>query len=199
MAELLATVGDLQAMPGMADVPDATATMLLEMATGVVQAITGQRILRVTGDVLTIDVDELDGGTYLDLPETPVISVATVLVGATAVAGYSVQASRARIYRADGWRSATLVWADTPSTVTVTYTHGYAPGDQRLQLARAAAVSLAAGSATTPAGVTRMAIDDYQEAYGEMSGRLTPDSVLSAALRRAYGRPARSVRLRAGR
>jgi hypothetical protein len=123
--DLLATTSDLAAVLQIAeaDLKTSTAQVLLETATAVVQAVTGQRIVEVVDDEVVLDADEFDGGLYLNLPQRPVTAVGAVLVGATAVTDVSSQLRRSRLYRAGGWRSANC-WS-SPSTVTVTYTHGY--------------------------------------------------------------------------
>lgn len=198
MADLLATPSDLASLLQQ-DVDTATATLLLETATGIVQATVGQRIVQVVGDVVVLDLEACDNGLWLDLPQRPVTAVLTVLVGATPVAGtdYAVQLSRGRLWRRTGWRLATTTsgsWL-APSTVTVTYTHGYAAGDQRLQAARQAVLSLAGSVYVNPSGVTREQIDDYQVAYEAMSARMDASPSLQTLLRRRYGRPAGSVAL----
>ena len=79
--------------------------------------------------------------------------------------------------------------------MTVTYTHGYPAGDQRLQLARSAVLSLAAGSYSNPTGAVREQVDDYSVQYEAMAARLEASPFLVERLRAQYGRPARSVRL----
>ena len=105
---MLATPADLASFLQQ-DVDTATATLLIEAGTGIVQAVTGQRIVQVVNDVLLIDQDVCDYGLWLNLPQRPVTAVATVLVGATAVTDYTVQLSRGRLWRSMGWRSATLL------------------------------------------------------------------------------------------
>jgi hypothetical protein len=147
MADKLATPEDLAALLQSDDVDRATAELVLECATAVVQnAAGGQRILQVVDDVVTLYLDEFDNDSYwLTLPQRPVTSVGTVLIGATAVTDWSSQLSHNRLYRLYGWRSTLLLHPNQPSSVTVTYTHGYPAGDQRLQLARSATLAFASG------------------------------------------------------
>jgi hypothetical protein len=189
---MLATPQDLATLPGMADVDTATAAALLRMATSVVQAITGQTILEVKGD--TID---LLGTAEADLwlPQRPVSAVTAVLVNGAAVTYY--KRFGARLHRHCGWIGAGGWRARCePSTVTVTYDHGYPPGSRGLELARSVALMLAAGAATTSPGVTSESIDDYQVVYDKMSARMEASAYLGRALRRQYGRPASTTRLR---
>src|SRR5687767_1312434 len=84
--------------------------LLIEGATAVIQAVTGQRIVEVADDEVTLDLDEHDHGLYLRLPERPVTAVTTVLIGATAVTDYVTQLRKARLWRADGWRSTLIAY-----------------------------------------------------------------------------------------
>lgn len=194
MADQLATPADLASLL-QEGVDTATATLLIEAATAVVQGVTGQRIVQVVDDVAVLDLDGCDAGLYLELPERPVTAVAAVVVGATTVTDYSAQLRRARLWRAAGWRSSLLAYLDQPSQVTVTYTHGFPPGDQRLQLARSAALQLAAAVYDNPTGVTREQIDDYAVAYERATARMDAQPSLADLLRRVYGRATGSVRL----
>lgn len=194
MADLLATASDLAAFLQQ-DIDTATATLLLEGATSIVQAVAGQRIVQVVNDSVTLDLEACDDSLWLDLPQRPVTAVSSATVGATAVTDYSVQLSRGRLWRSLGWRSATLPYWNSPSTVTVVYTHGYAAGDQRLQAARHAVLGLASSAYVNPSGAVREQIDDYQVAYEAMSARMEAAPALQALIRRQYGRSARSVQL----
>lgn len=194
-----ATVDDLALLLQSSTVDVATAELLLESATAVIQAVTGQRIVEVVDDVVVLDLDEYDDrDRYLLLPERPVTAVSAVVLGASTVTDFSAQLRRSRLHRVGGWRS-TSTWSGSPSTVTVTYTHGYPEGDQRLQLARSAALSLAAGAYANPSGAIREQIDDYSVAYEAASSRMEATPFLMAALRKRYGSPPGSVRLLASR
>lgn len=185
-------------MPGVdPDLPSATAALLIECATAVVQAVCGgQRIVQVVDDVVTLDLDQHDASRYLLLPQRPVTAVSAVLIGSTPASLWTPQLSRGRLWRRDGWRTPLLAYPRSqPSTVTVTYTHGYAPGDQRLQLARSAVLSLAAGGASGALGVVREQVDDYSVQYEAMAARMEASPFLVERLRGQYGRPARSARL----
>jgi hypothetical protein len=184
------------------DVDTATAELAIEIATGAVQGAAGQRIVEVADDEVAIDLDVLDCGPYLNLPEGPVTAVTSAEVGATLVTDFTPQLSRGRLWRSLGWRSATLPYWNAPSTVTVVYTHGYPTGHQKLQLARGVVFELAKTGYNSAAGsgaVVREQIDDYSVQYAAMAasieGALDPDGPLARALRRQYGRPGRSVRL----
>jgi hypothetical protein len=194
MADMLVTPSELAAFL-QKDVDTASATLAIEIATGLVQAATEQRIVQVVNDTAVLDLDRHDHGLWIALPQRPVTAVSAVLVGATPVTDYTVQLSRGTLYRSYGWRSATLTRWSAPSTVTVTYTHGYAAGDQRLQLARSAALTLAMLAYENPTGATSEQIDDYAVRYEAAAARMEASPALKQALRRQYGRPAGSVQL----
>lgn len=194
MADMLVTVPELASFL-QKDVDTASATLAIEIATGLVQSAAEQRIVQVVNDTVVLDLDQYDGGTWLPLPERPVTAVGAVLVGATTVTDFTAQLRRARLYRACGWRSATLPSWSTPSTVTVTYSHGYAVGNQKLQLARATVFTLAGLAYENPNGATSEQVDDYAVRYEAAAVRLESSPALKEALRRQYGRPAGSVQL----
>lgn len=191
MADMLASPEDLAAFL-QKDLDTASATLAIEAATGLIQAAAGQRIIQVVDDEVVLDLDQYDCDLWLDLPEGPVTAVDSVLVAATAVTDYTVQLSRGRLYRAYGWRSATLPSYAAPSTVTVTYTHGLPDGDQRLQAARSWALALASVAYDNPNGATSEQIDDYAVRYEAAAARLEAAPALTAAIRRRYGRPGRN-------
>lgn len=192
-ADLLATASELASYL-QTDVDTTTATLALELATGAVQAAAGQRLIRVDDDVVVLDLDHLDTGLYLYLPEAPVVSVDAVLVGAAAVTDVTVQLSRGRLYRPSGWRSSATAYpypSSAPSTATVTYTHGYELTAQELQLARLVCLQIASGLYENAIGATSEQIDDYSVRYERAAAELQ-GSVMGMALRRRYGRPRRS-------
>lgn len=195
MADQLASPGDLASLLERDDIEIYKATMLVECATAVVQATVGQRIVQIVNETVTFDLDGYDGGPYLSLPERPVTAVGTVLIGATTVTDFTRQLSRNRLWRAFGWRSTLVLYFDQPSTATVTYTHGYPAGHQRLQLGRSAVLSLLGGVYGNPTGASREQIDDYSVAYEALAARMEASPYLAAALRRQYGRPPGSVPL----
>ncbi len=195
MADQLITEAELEAyLQTTIDTP--LATLAIELATGVVQAAAGQRLVQVVDDTVTLTVDGVDGGVWLELPEGPVTAVGAVLVGATVVTDTTADLPRGRLYRALGWRPSNLYPRDAPSTVAVTYTHGYAPGDQRLQLARGWVLTLAAGAVDNPSGAAREQIDDYSVQYAATAAtRLEASAAGAVLLRRVYGRGRRSALL----
>jgi hypothetical protein len=198
MADMLATVADLASLlqRDVLTINTASATLAIEVCTGVVQAAAGgQRIVRVAGDVLT-----LPGTTeqWLRLPQIPVVSVASVtLDGVTLTAGAAGSGPATyrlvgnRLWRGCGWQT----YCGEPSTVVPTFTHGLATGDQLLQLGRGAVLSLARGLFTNPDGTIRESIDDYAVAYASASAALDAAPSLRALLSKQYGPKARMVRV----
>lgn len=191
MADQLATPEDLASLLQQ-DLDASTATLVLEAATSVVQAVVGQRILEVVGDTAT-----LIGGTdgWLDLPQRPVSAVTSVtLDGETVTEGTATGTYRrfgSRLWRDCGWATCYT----EPSTVVVVNTHGYPTGSQELQLARSAVLSLAKGAYANPSGASREAIDDYSVAYEVASAQMEASPFIKAALRRQYGRRGGLVRI----
>src|SRR5690242_5591066 len=109
MADQLCTPEDL-ASALQADLDASTATLWVECATAVVQATAGgQRIVQVVDDTFTI-LGTTD--SWLDLPQLPVTSVASVVLdGVTLTAGSPGDASTTyrrhgnRLWRTDGWQN----------------------------------------------------------------------------------------------
>lgn len=189
MADQLATAEDLANLLQQT-VPAGTATLLIETATALVQAMAGQRLVRVDDDQVQLDAPF---DQYLDLPERPVVSVSAVAIDTSPVADW-IQI-RNRLWRRWGWHLPRWTWPTPPAQVHVTYTHGFAPGDQRLQLARSAVLSLASAVAANPSGATMVRIDDYSAMYDAMRARADASPFLADALRRQYGRPVGSTRM----
>lgn len=179
LGDVLASPEELATLPGMADLDPATATTLLEQATAVVQGVTRQRIVAVAGETLDV-LGTVESSLWL--PQGPVTAVTSVELDGEPVTDY--KRFGVRLWRSCGW--ARCAWE--PSTVTVVYDHGYAPDGQGIQLAKSAALMLAAGAATTSPGVTSESIDDYQVVYEKMAGRMEASPFLSTALCKAYGR-----------
>lgn len=184
MADMLATEGDLQKL--IPSVGLDTATVVLEAATAVVQDAAGQRIVRVVGDVASI-LGTIE--SWLQLPQQPVITVTAVALDGAAVTDYRKHGSR--LWRRDGWQANLY----EPSTVEVTYTHGYGPTDQQLQLARSATWMLAKGVCSNPELLQSESLGDYSYAYQQVSAQMEASPNLKKALRRTYGIRAGLVRI----
>lgn len=191
MADMLATVADVAArlQVDVGDVHSAGATLLLETATGLVQAEVKQRLVTVAGEAI-----ELLGTTeaWLWLPERPVTSVTSVkLDGTDLTAGTDYKRFGARLWREDGWST----YVDAPSTIEVTYSHGYAAGAQKLQVARGIVLAMAVQTYSNPSGATGFRIDDYSEQYQQAADAMELSEHACAALRKAYRRSAGLVKV----
>lgn len=197
MADMLAAPEDLAFLHQIPteDLNADSAILLIETATAVVQAATGQRLILVEDDEEVADLDEYDGGVWLELRQRPVVSVSEVKVGSAVVTDFTSSLSRGRLWRHCGWRSQLVRWFDQPSTVTVTYTHGYPAGDQKLQLARSAVLALVGGLYDNPSGASSVRIDDYAATYAAMERQLAASPDLMSLLRKQYSKRPRSSRL----
>lgn len=180
MADTLATASDLNTLLGVT-LPVAQSTLLLEMATGVIQAAVGQRIVDVT-DTAVVDVDE--NTVWLELPQYPIRSIGTVKIDGVTVTDAVLR--KQKVWRALGWVST----YSPPSQATIVNTHGFPAGSQYLQLARTMCLSLAAAGYSNPTGVTSEKIDDYQVNYAEALARMELTPYMRDALIKAYGRSA---------
>lgn len=191
---LLADADDLRLLvkADAATLTDDEANLLLQLATGAVQAAAGQDLVLTEADTVTLM------GTrdrWFNLPQRPVADVTAVSVdGEALTAGTDYKRFGDRLWRRHGWARC----HDEPSEVTITYTHGYPDWDPKLALARAAVLALAAKMSENPTGATGFSIDDYSQQYGQtptsdLAG-LIPDN-LRRSLRRAYGARGRLVRI----
>src|SRR5687768_12843765 len=154
MADQLCAPEDLASLLEM-DLDAYKAIMLVEAGTAVVQATAGrppQRIVEVVDDEFT----DLMGTTasWLWLPQRPVTSVEALTIddGDELVEGTDFKRFGSRLWRRCGWASC----AYEPSTIAGTYTHGYPPGDQGLQLGRSAVISLIKDVYDNPTGAQRV-------------------------------------------
>lgn len=184
MADQLATPEQLASFLQQ-DLDAATADVLLNAATAVVQAAARQRLVEVEDDTLTrIGTTE----AWLWLPERPVSEVTSIeLDGEALTVGDDLKEyldATGALWRACGW--AACSWR--PSTVVVVYSHGYPADDQRLELARGATLTLAATPYSNPSGASQVKIDDYAEVYSALAARMEAATGLKRALRSQYGR-----------
>jgi len=183
MADMLVTTTKLASLVG--EVDAAKATTVIEAATAVVQLHAGQDLL-----FLADDTAELEGdiASDLHLPQRPVTAVASVELDGEPVTDYVRQG--AKLWRACGWQRC----YPRPSTVVVTYSHGYQDDDQRLQLAKSVCLVLAVAAYQNTAGATSERVGDYAIAYDAATAKLEASPGLKTALRRKYGRSVGSVR-----
>lgn len=219
MADQLATAADLESLLG-TTLDAGKATLLLEMATAIVQGICGgQRIVQVVDDELTLTSYS---DSWLSLPQIPVTSVSSVTIDGDVITDWKLFGDK--LFRKIGWQNDlgwqnrygwpgygyyddywsgfdpvtgahTTSFGQQPSTVVVVCTHGYPTGAQELQLGRSAVLSLAATGYNNPTGATSEHIDDYSVSFDAMSARMEASTFLKAQLRKQYGRRAGVVRI----
>lgn len=192
MADLLATEADLALLIQDTGLDEDLATLLLELATGEVQAVTGQRLVEVEDDEIELFTY---AGAWLDLPERPVTDIASLTIddGDELVAGtdYLRPAKSATLWRDCGWAEC----RGRPSIIAVTYSHGYAVDDQKLQFARAATLGIAKMAAANPSAAAEEAIDDYRIRFAEaVAWAMEQSPYLAKRLQFTYGARAGLVR-----
>lgn len=128
----------------------ATAQQLLAGASDTIRSYTGQTINLVTDDQVSLLGD---GIGVLELPQRPVVSVASVSIDGTAVTDFLLRGSM--LYRATGglWSAISGLpdWFSNayPSQVTVVYTHGY---DTIPDAVKAVCLNVAQRAYANPAG-----------------------------------------------
>lgn len=180
MADQLVTPSELASFLQQ-DVDTATATLVIEMATGKVQSGAGQKLIAATSTAL-LHVEVCDDDQYLALPQRPARSVSSVLINGVADTTWLLRSQM--LWRLYGWNCHS--WA--PTEVTVTYAHGFLAGAQGLQLARDYVLALA-GAAYGPlaAAVTSEAIDDYKVTYADVESRMQVTPYMRDQLLAEYG------------
>ena len=195
MADQLCTSADLASLLQQA-VDPATATLLIELGTAVVQDAAGMRIVEVLDDEFFVYPDVDVRTHWLQLPELPVSEVSSVTVNGVPVTDYTLV--RGRLWRRTGWLSIGSVYRGQPVTVAGIYSHGYPAGSQDLQLARGAVLSIIKGAYVNPSGASSEAIDDYKVTYADLEAQMEAAPNLKQVLRTKYGRRNRSIRMTTG-
>ncbi len=189
MADLLATTDQLQLLMRDTGLSDELATLLLELATGEVQALAGQRLVEVEDDPFEIEVY---GGNVVELKQRPVTALSTVTLDGTALTegvDYRRAAGSARVHLSCGQRR---LW---PSFLAGVYTHGYAADAQELVPAQAATLGLAR-QIELPVGVQSKSIDDYRVQWAEQLASAAAEATnLRMHLQRVYGGGVRGVQV----
>lgn len=194
MADLLVTAEELATFIGDAGLDTDQATLLLELATGEVQAAAGQRLVLVEDDPFELFAFS---SPWLTLPERPVTEITSLTVddGDELVEGtdYKRPARSATLFRRCGWATC----QNEPSLVAGIYSHGLPTGDQRLQFARSSTIGIARLALGAPPGtVVAESIDDYRVQYAAaVVWAMEQSPHLRWALQRAYGDRAGLVRL----
>jgi hypothetical protein len=206
MATELVTADELSAWVQQ-PIPALTANLFIAAATALVIAETGQSLVQVVGDTAVLDGQP---EPYLALPQRPVTAVSSVTMQDANLAPitldptqYTVRGNR--IWRPWGWQFAAVFLPPVrmlgyqyltyppPSLITVVYDHGWAPGNQNLELARLAVFTLGASVFANPTGSRSVAVDDYTETYSDAFAGMQLPPGTKAALRRRYGHSVGSV------
>jgi len=145
---------------------DPTATLLLDIASGMVRDYLKQQLDQATDDVVLLDPIN---GAYLMLPELPVASVslveyldASVSPAVWTTADPSTYTVSARLGMIAGSPGCGIYWPSTPASWRVTYTHGYSPIPSSLV---GVVLGVAARAYSSPAGIELERIGGYQVKY----------------------------------
>lgn len=181
MADQLVTPAELASFL-QKDLDTATATLLIELATGKVQGAAGQRLVAATSTVV-IDVGMWHYDEYLALPQLPVRSVTSVTLDGVAITDWRL--SSQQLWRLYGWNTN----PNAPTQVTATgVAHGYLAGAQALELARGYVFALCAMPYETGGGgVKSEQIDDYRVTYAEADAAMHVTDAMRDQLIAAYG------------
>lgn len=163
MADTLASVADLGNYVKRDLTGDASATLALETATGLIQDYTGQHLFRVADDVETFHPP----GWVLILPERPVISVASAIVDGIAL-DYRLERRAGVLYLATATPTAET-WKTAPGDVVVTYTHGYAATEIPPSL-KGVCLDVARRALENPHGFVQRTVGDVSVSHGSHSG-----------------------------
>jgi len=182
MADQLVTPSELASFL-QKDLDTATATLLIELATGKVQAAAGQRLVAATS-TFVIDVDVCSRyEPYLALPQSPVRSVGSVEIDGVVATDWLLR--QQKLWRLNGWNTN----ASAPTQVTVIdVAHGYLDGSQMLELARGYVFALCAMPYETGgAAVQSEQIDDYRVTYAQADAAMQVTPAMKDQLTQAYG------------
>ena len=181
MADQLVTPSELASFLQQ-DLDTATATLLIELAAGKVQAAVGQRLVAATS-TFVLDVEISDYSPWLPLPQLPVRSVASVQIDGVATTDWYLR--RQQLWRLNGWNANSSA---PTQVIVVDVAHGYLDGSQALEPARDMAFALcAAGYANPGGGVSSEQIDDYRVTYAEAEARMQIPASARDYLRATYG------------
>lgn len=163
----------------------ASAQLVLDIATSVVIARTGQQFTAKAADVVTLDTH----GEDVFLPQRPVTAVTAVVTrdrGSTTTTtrtlnvDYERRGDRLRWVRGGVW----------PYEVTVTYDHGHAviPDD-----VKGTTLAVAAEIHSNPEGVSRSAVDDANDTHEWADD--SPAEMMLKLIERRYKRKPLTVRI----
>lgn len=179
-------------------------TTLLGMASGLIRDAIGQTVSLVADDTLTMP------GTLDDriaLPERPVQSVTSVAIDDVAIDDWYLDGDV--IYRKprlvditsdDGFVGSELypvrTFGNPARTLTIVYTHGYAPGDVP-EVCRSTALEMVARVWVNPGNLVAESIGNVQSTYAQRTGEAPRGLALMEVerrdLRRTFGSRAGGV------
>jgi hypothetical protein len=149
---------------------DATAILLLNIASGMVRRKLKQQLDYVGDDAVTLDPIN---GTYVQLREFPIVAVSLVeMLDAATQQWVAADPSTYTVSRATGMIGALpgtgVYWPTTPESWRVTYTHGFEELPDDLL---GVVLGVAARAYSSPAGIESERVGAYQVKYAvESSG-----------------------------
>lgn len=155
-----ATIAELATYTGDTALDGVRGDLLLEQASAIIR-----NHCRQTFDLVSDDEVDLRGNNTarLKLPERPVVSVSAVAINGTATTTYRlVRDTLIRTGPSATQFDATVPggsWGGPSYTVTVTYTHGFAPGTQAMETLKAICLQVAGRAAGNPQHLHNFAAD----------------------------------------
>lgn len=163
MPDPLATVEELAAYLGREiDEEDPSAILALNIASDLIRNFCGHSITQVEDDEIILDGT---GTQLLLLPATPVTEVASVEVdGEELEEDDYAWSRRGWIVRTDGY-----YWPTDPSSIAVTYTHGYETVPDSV---KGVALALAGRVVDGSSGIKQESIGSYSVTYADPSPTL---------------------------
>lgn len=145
---------------------DASASLMLDIASGMVRDYLKQQVDYVVDDV--VELDPINGA-YIQLPEMPVASVtlleildATVTPAVWTTADPSTYTVSTRLGIIAGLPGCGVYWPSQPGTWRVTYTHGFETVPDSLL---GVVLGVAARAYSSPASIEQERIGGYQVKY----------------------------------
>jgi hypothetical protein len=163
MSASLASIEQLSAYLGQPlESNDASGLLMLQIASGMVRDYLHQQLDYVAGDVVTLDPIY---GSYVLLPELPVVSVAQVETwdgtqwNVMDASTYTVSRKTGMIAGKPGLG---ITWPSDPETWRITYSHGYATIPDGIM---GVVCGVAARAYSSPASVTMESMGGYRVQY----------------------------------
>lgn len=164
---------DLASYSGDSSLDGLRGTLLLEQASAVIRS-----YCRQTFDFVVDDEVELRGtwSRKLYLPERPVVSVSSVTIDRAATTSW--RRVRDVLYSRSG------SWGGPAVAVTVTYTHGFAPGAAALETVKAVCLQVATRASRNPSALSQESLGDWSASWGSSSGGFSLTAAEQAILDR---------------